>query len=138
MARALFLPKERKDSKTSLVPAISRTPRGQTVARISFCIHPDGIRLKRTDDGGYGTTFKLVAAVLNQIGMIIDEYWQDHRLALDGAGYREFLRVGTSFGLTLALPSGEYQIRAVLRDLGSGKMSTLREPLKIDLSKEFP
>jgi len=138
MAQALFLPKETRDFETSLFPAIFLDPHGETVARISFRIHPDGIRLKRADDR-YGAMFKLLAAVLNQTGMIVADYRQDYGLALDEAGYQEFLRVGTASGMTLALPPGKYQIRTVLRDSGSGKMSTLREPLKVDsLSKGLP
>ena len=139
MTRALFLPRERKDFTTSLVPAIVLNPRGETVARISLRIHPDGIRLKRADDGGYGATFRLLVAVLNQSGMIMADYGRDYRLALDGAGYQEFRLIGSAWNVTLPLPPGKYQIRTVLRDMNSGKMSTLREPLEVfPLSKDFP
>jgi VWFA-related protein len=132
MARALFLPAEQKDFRSSLIPSTFLDPHGKSVARISIHIRPDRIRLRKTDDGLYGATFRLRAAVLNQTGMIIDHFGRDCRLAVDEAGYKEFLRTGTDAGMTLALPPGKYRLRTVLRDLGSGKMSTLREPLEVE------
>jgi hypothetical protein len=83
--------------------------------------------------------FKLLAAVFDENGKIVSDYKQDYRLSFDEAKHKEFLLGGSSLNLTLKLPAGKYQLKTVLREVSSGKMSTQREFLEAaSLSQGLP
>lgn len=130
MAQALYNPELLDEIHSSIVPAVFLDPGGSSLARVSLLIDPAGMPLKKLG-ADYSASFRVLAAAFDDRGRIVSDYGQDYRLTFDEARYQEFLQVGSRLAMTFKLPPGKYQVKTVLRDIGTGKMSTVREDVEI-------
>ncbi len=130
MAEGLYSPELVDELHTSIFPAVFLDPNGDFVARVSILIDPADVPLEKRGDR-YAALFKLLAAVFDETGKIVTDYEQDYRLSFDEARHGEFLRGGSDLKIAFKLPPGKYQLKTVLRELSSGKMSSRRETLDV-------
>ncbi len=70
--------------------------------------------------------------------MIVSDYGRDQEFVLSEREYRLFKQLGTVMDMTFNLAAGDYEIRTVLGDLNSGKISTLRQSVKVDAVLKQP
>jgi hypothetical protein len=130
MAESLYSPDLVDELHTSIFTSVFLEPGGDSVAKAFLLINPADVPLEKRDDR-FTAQFKLLAAVFDESGRIVTDYEQDYRLSFDEARHREFLRAGSDIKMTFKLPAGKYQLKTVLREVSSGKMSTLREALDV-------
>lgn len=130
MAEGLYSPELIDEIHSSIFPAVFLDPGGESIARVSLLIDSAGVPLEKHGNR-YAALFKLLAAVFDENGRIVSDSEQDYRLSFDEVKHKEFLQGGSSLHMTLKLPAGKYQLKTVLQEGSSGKMSTRRELLEV-------
>ena len=130
MARALYFAKDRNDFRSSISSSVSLDAQGQGLVRIKLSIDPTGIHPEMVNRR-YTVNLKLLAAVLNESGMMLANYGDSHQFRFDDAEYRNFVHSGTSVSLNFTLRPGRYEVKAVLFDPDSRQMSTCHTSVDI-------
>jgi len=85
-------------------------------------LHVDGSALTFTDepDDWHQAQFDVVAVTVGEDGNIVDEVSRVDRLRVRGEGYKQVLRAGFVYMLTVPIKKpGAYQLRVALRDQAS-------------------
>lgn len=138
MAEGLYSPELIDEIHSSIFPAVFLDPGGESMVKLAVLVDSAGVPLEKRGNQ-YAASFKLLAAVFDESGRIVSHHEQDYRLSFDEVKHMEFLRGGSRLNLTLNLPAGKFQLKTVLREVSSGRMSTKRELLEVPpLSPDLP
>ena len=97
----------------------------------------DATRLNFTETGGkFQTSLDVVGLVFDQLGKQRGGFSETINLDLSKENYQRALTEGLTYSATTELPSGYYQIRAVVRESSSGGLGTFSKYIEIpDLAK---
>jgi hypothetical protein len=110
--------------------------RGKAAVDIHMSINAGGFHFIEAA-GKYQTSFDIVGFVFDQMGRKRGGFSDTINLSLTKDDYQHALAEGVTYTASTELPSGTiYQIRAVVREAGSGSLGTFSKYLEIpDLSK---
>jgi hypothetical protein len=104
---------------------------------INLLIDAKDLDFKRDEQGRQVSTFDVVAFVVNSMGKSEEGFSQTVNLTLSSDEYERALVSGISYTGVANLPPGGYQLRAVIREPGSGKLGTVSQYLEVpDLAKK--
>jgi hypothetical protein len=89
-------------------------------------------------DGWRKATFDVVAVTFDESGNVVDQLGRTDSVRLRGEGYRRVLEHGFVYHLLFPVKKpGAYQLKAALRDHGSGRVGSAGQFVEIpDLKKE--
>jgi VWFA-related protein len=104
---------------------------------INLLINANNLDLKQGPDGKYHSTFDVVGFVMNSMGKTQGGFSQTVTANLSAEDYKRALSAGLSYTAHAELPPGSYQLRAVVRELESGRLGSMSQYLEVpDLSKK--
>jgi hypothetical protein len=102
---------------------------------IHLQIDPSKLNFTQSADGHYQTSFDVVGFVYDQVGRVRGGFSETINTNLTQANYQEALKTGLTYSANTQLPAGAFQIRAVVREAGTGATGTVSRYLEIpDLS----
>ncbi len=104
---------------------------------INLLINANNLDLKQGADGKYHSTFDVVGFVMNSMGKSAGGFSQTVTANLTAEDYKRALAAGLSYTANTQLPPGNYQLRAVVRELESGRLGSMSQYLEVpDLNKK--
>lgn len=104
---------------------------------INMLVNANNISFKQESDGKYRTSFDIVGFIANSTGRSEGGFSQTVTASLSPKDYQRSLTTGLSYTAHAQLPSGSFQLRAVVRDTESGRMGSLSQYLEIpDINKK--
>jgi len=104
---------------------------------INLVIDANNLDFKQDATGKYHATFDVVGFVVNSRGQSQDGFSQTIITSFSPEEYKQALANGISFTGHAALPPGNYQFRAVVREGETGRLGTASQYLEVpDLSKK--
>lgn len=104
---------------------------------INLVIDANSLNFKQEADGKYHTTFDVVGFVVNNAGKAQGGFSQTITSNFSPEEYKQAVANGISFTGHAELPSGSYQLRAVVREADTGHLGTISQYLEVpDLSKK--
>jgi VWFA-related protein len=109
-------------------------PRGASIG-VDLLIDPKTLNF--TQSGGkYHATFDVVGFVLDELGKTRGGFSETVNVNLTPEEYEAALKTGLTYSAETQLPSGYYQLRAVVREEGSGNLGTVSRYIEVpDLTK---
>jgi VWFA-related protein len=109
-------------------------PRGADVG-INLLIDPKSLNFAQAD-GKYKTTFDVVGFVYDEVGKVRGGFNETINTNLSEADYQEALKSGLTYSAGTQLPPGYYQLKAVVREEGSGNVGSVSRYIEVpDLGK---
>ena len=113
------------------LPAANKTDVG-----IHMLIDANKLTFTQDPDGKYQTSVDVVGFVYDQLGKLRGGFSQTISSSLVPEDYQRTLKTGITYSANTELPSGAFQIRAVVRETSSGNLGALSRYLELpDLSK---
>lgn len=104
---------------------------------INLLINANNLDLKQGADGKYHSTFDVVGFVMNSMGKSQGGFSQTVTTSLSPDDYKRALTAGLSYTAHTQLPPGSYQMRAVVREVDSGRLGSMSQYLEVpDLGKK--
>jgi VWFA-related protein len=128
-------PLSRRDIDVTPNVALRLAPDNKGTVDIHLLI--DANKLNFTEgQGKYQTSLDVVGFVFDQLGKMRGGFTETINLDLSPENYRLAKKEGLTYSATTDLPSGYYQVRAVVREASTGNLGTFSKYLEIpDLSK---
>jgi len=113
------------------------TPNNSADVDINLVINANNLQFKSDADGKYHATFDVVGFVINSLGKSQDGFSQTITTNFSPEEYKQALVNAITFTGHAELPPGHYQLRAVVRETGTGRLGTVSQYLEVpDLSKK--
>jgi len=104
---------------------------------INILIDAHNITFKQEPDGRYHASFDVVGFLVNALGKSANGFSQTIGVAYSPEQYELARRFGISYTAHAAVPSGVYQLRAVVRDADSGRLGSMSQFVEVpDLAKK--
>jgi VWFA-related protein len=104
---------------------------------INLLVEPSNLAFQQAPDGKYHASFVVVGFLINEMGKSLGGFSQTVTASLSPADYKRALAHGISYTGQATAPPGEYQLRAAVRDEGTGRLGSMSQFLEIpDLSKK--
>jgi VWFA-related protein len=114
--------------------SLRMTPQGADLG-INLFIDPKTLSFTQAD-GKHTTRFDVVGFVIDERGKTRGGFSETVVTSLAEDKYQEALNTGLTYSASTQLPPGFYQLRAVVREEGSGKVGTVSRYVEVpDLSK---
>ena len=109
---------------------------GKAAVDVQMLIGANKLHFTDTPAGTHQVSFDVVAFIFDQMGKRYAGLSETVNLNLTAEDYRLALAEGVAYSATTELPSGFYQVRAVVREGSSGNVGTFSKYLEIpDISK---
>lgn len=109
-------------------------PRGADLG-INLLVDPKSLNFAQAD-GKYTTKFDVVGFVYDELGKLRGGFSETVNASLTPEKYQEALKTGLSYSASTQLPPGYYQLKAVVREEGSGNLGSFSRYVEVpDLSK---
>lgn len=104
---------------------------------INLLINANNLEFKQGAGGKYQSTFDVVGFVMNSMGKTEGGFSQTVTANLSPAAFKQALTTGLSYTAHAQLPPGSYQLRAVVREVESGRLGSMSQYLEVpDLGKK--
>lgn len=98
---------------------------------VNLVIDANNLDFKQEADGKYHAGFDVVGFLFNSLGKAQEGFTQTVTSSFTPEEYKQALANGISFTGHALLPPGYYQVRAVVRDVSTGKMGTVSQYLEV-------
>ena len=98
---------------------------------INLLIDARKLHFDQSAEGKYETTFDVVGFVFDEIGRLRGGFSETVHINLTSEEYRRGLREGLVYTRSTELPSGYFQVRAVVREEATGSLGTFSKYLEI-------
>ena len=135
--RAARSPLAKRDVNVAGVLQYRFTPDNHADIDVNLAIDANNLDFTKQADGKYTATFDVVGFIINSMGKSQDGFSQTVTAAYTENEYKQALANGISFTGHALLPPGNYQLRAVVRELDTGKLGTVAQYIEVpDLSKK--
>jgi VWFA-related protein len=113
------------------------TPDNRADVDINLVIDANNLDFKQEADGKFHAAFDVVGFVINSLGKSQDGFSQTVTSNFSPEEYKQAQANGISFTGHALLPPGYYQLRAVVRDVDTGRLGTISQYLEVpDLAKK--
>jgi VWFA-related protein len=137
IVRAARSPLAKRDVNVAGVLQYRFTPDNRADIDVSLAIDANNLDFTKQADGKYTSTFDVVGFIINSMGKSQDGFSQTVTAVYTESQYRQALANGISFTGHALLPPGGYQLRAVVRELDTGRLGTVSQYIEVpDLSKK--
>lgn len=104
---------------------------------INLLVDANNLEFTQSPDGKYHSTFDVVGFVVNSMGKAEGGFSQTVNADLTSADYERAKTYGISYTAHAQLPPGSYQLRAVVRETGTGRLGSMSQYLEVpDISKK--
>lgn len=111
-------------------------PRNTATLDIHIVVDAKTLTFSQTSDGKQQTSFDVVGFIYDQMGNARGGFSQTINTNLSPEKYREAIATGLTYTATTELPPGNFQVRAAVREVESGKVGTLSKYVEVpDLTK---
>jgi VWFA-related protein len=132
---AIRSPLARRDVDVSSNLSLRMTPPKGADLGINLLIDPKTLNFAQAD-GKYTTTLDVVGFVYDEMGRLRGGFSETINAALTPENYQEAQRTGLTYSAGTQLPAGYYQLKAVVRETGSGNLGSISRYIEVpDLSK---
>ena len=132
---AVRSPLARRDVDVSSNLSLRMTPPKGADLGINLLIDPKTLNFSQAD-GKYTTTLDVVGFIYDEVGKLRGGFSETINAALTPENYQEALRTGLTYSAGTQLPPGYYQLKAVVRETGSGSLGSISRYIEVpDLSK---
>jgi hypothetical protein len=112
------------------------TPDNRAVIDVDLRVDANKLDFKQEPDGKYHTTLDVVGFLINRMGKSEDGFSQTINASLSPDEYKRALDSGIGYTGRVELPPGNYQLRAVVREEGTGNLGTVSRYIEVpDLTK---
>jgi len=112
-------------------------PENMAQVDINLLINANNLDLKQGPDGKYHTSFDVVGFVMNSMGKPDGGFSQTVNASLSPEDYKRALTAGLSYTAHAQLLPGSYQLRAVVREVESGRLGSMSQYLEVpDMNKK--
>lgn len=109
---------------------------GKSLVDVQMLIGANKLHFTETPAKTYQASFDVVAFIFDQVGKRYAGLSETVNLNLTAEDYQLALTEGVAYSATTELPSGYYQVRAVVREASSGRVGTFSKYVEIpDVSK---
>jgi VWFA-related protein len=109
---------------------------GKADVDVHMIIGADKLHFTQTPAGTYRTSFDVVGFIFNQMGKRFGGLSETVNINLQPEQYRRALKDGVPYTASTTLGPGFYQVRAVVREEGSGNVGTFSKYMEIpDITK---
>lgn len=137
IVKAAMSPLARRDIEIAGRLQYRFLPENVAEVDINLLINANNLDLKQGADGKYHSTFDVVGFVMNSMGKTQGGFSQTVTASLSAEDYKRALTAGLSYTAHAQLPPGSYQMRAVVRELESGRLGSMSQYLEVpDLNKK--
>ncbi|HBB97849.1 MAG TPA: hypothetical protein DC054_20905 [Blastocatellia bacterium] len=137
IVRAAMSPLARRDVDLAARVQYRFLPDSRAQLDLNLVINANNLDFKKSANGNYESAFDVVGFVLNSLGKTQGGFSQTIHSTLSDKDYQRALTSGLSYTAHAELPAGTYQLRAVVRDTGSGKLGSVTQYIEVpDLSKK--
>lgn len=104
---------------------------------IQMLVNANNISFKQEADGRHHAAFDIVGFIANSAGKSAGGFSQTVTANLSEKDYQRSLITGLSYTAHAQLPPGNFQLRAVVRDVESGRLGSMSQYLEIpDIDKK--
>jgi VWFA-related protein len=134
---ALLSPFGASGVRVKLTSLFANDAKAGSFTRSILHVDAKDLTFKEEADGWRTATFDVVTVTFNEAGEVVDELSRTDALRLRGEAYQQVLDHGFVYNAVLPVKRpGAYQLRAVLRDHGSGRVGSAGQFVEIpDLKK---
>jgi VWFA-related protein len=128
-------PLAKRDLDVSSNLSLKMTPPKGADLGINLLVDPKTLNFTQSDDK-YHTIFDVVGFILDGVGKTRGGFSETINANLTPAEYQEAMRTGLTYSADTQLPPGYYQLRAVVREEGTGNLGTVSRYIEVpDLTK---
>jgi VWFA-related protein len=106
-------------------------PENRAQIDINLLINANNLDFKEGADGKYQSTFDVVGFLVNSLGKSQGGFGQTVHATLSPAEYKLALTGGINYTGHAELPTGTYQLRAVVRDESTGRLGSFSQYLEV-------
>jgi VWFA-related protein len=106
-------------------------PENRAEVDINLLINANNLEFKEGADGKYESTFDVVGFLVNNLGKTQGGFGQTVHATLSAAEYKRALTAGISYTGHAELPTGTYQLRAVVREQSTGRLGSFAQYLEV-------
>lgn len=104
---------------------------------IHLFIDPKTLKFTQSADGKYQASFDVVGFVFDLLGKSRGGFSETVNTNLTPADYQKAIASGLSYSAHTELPTGNFQLRAVVRENGTGRIGSISRYLEVpDLAKK--
>ena len=118
-----------------LVPnvAFRLLPNGNAALDINMLIESRKLHFTQTPEGKYQTSYDVVGFVFDELGKLRGGFSETITPSLTPENYKRAVNEGMTYSANTELPAGHYyyQVRAVVREAGSGSLGTFSKYVEI-------
>ncbi len=136
IAIAARSPLARRDIDLSANVALKPLAANKTEIGIHLLIDAKKLHFTPAADGKYQTSFDIAGFIVDELGKTRGGFSETVNANLSQESYQHALASGLTYSATTELPSGYFQLRAVVREASTGALGTLTRYLETpDISK---
>lgn len=132
---ALRSPLAKRDLDVSSNLSLRMTPPKGADLGVNLLIDPKTLNFSQAD-GKYATTLDVVGFVYDELGKLRGGFSETVNASLTSESYQEALKSGLTYSANTQLPPGYYQLKALVREEGSGNVGSISRYVEVpDLAK---
>jgi hypothetical protein len=137
ITRALLSPFGDSGVRVQLTSVFANDSKSGSYTRSLLYVDARDLTFEETPDGWRTATFDVVAVTFDEAGKVLDQFSRTDSLRSRGEGLAQVLKHGFVYFFSFPVKRpGAYQLRAVLRDHGSGRVGSAGQFVEIpDLKK---
>jgi VWFA-related protein len=137
IVRAARSPLARREVNIAGVLQYRFTPDNRADIDVNLAIDANNLDFTKQANGKYTTTFDVVGFIINSMGKQMDGFSETITAVYTESEYKQALANGISFTGHALLQPGSYQLRAVVRELDTGRLGTVSQYIEVpDLGKK--
>jgi hypothetical protein len=112
-------------------------PTNEADIDLNLQVAGNGLSFRQGADGKYQTTFEVVGFLINDQGKTQGGFSETVNTSLTAAEYARAQATGIGYLGHLTLAPGSYQVRAIVRDVETGRIGTMSKYIEVaDISKK--
>jgi hypothetical protein len=112
-------------------------PENRAQIDVNLLINANTLTFKQDAGGNYKTSFDIVGFMVNNLGKSEAGFSQTVTISLSADEYKKAQVSGITYTGSVELTAGTYQLRAVVREIETGRLGSLMQYLEVpDLSKK--
>jgi VWFA-related protein len=137
IVRAAMSPLAKRDVDLAARLQYRFLPDARAQLDINLLLNAGQLSFKQDADKNYVATFDIVGFMMNSLGKNQGGFSQTITAKFSESDYKRALTTGMSYTAHADLPAGTYQLRAVVRDIETGKLGSVSQYLEVpDLTKK--
>ncbi|HYX29489.1 MAG TPA: VWA domain-containing protein, partial [Pyrinomonadaceae bacterium] len=137
IVRAAMAPLAKRDIDLAARLEYRFLPDARAQVDINVIVNANQLTFKQDANNNHEANFDVVGFMLNSVGKTEGGFSQTVKATLSEKDYQRALTTGLSYTAHGELPPGTYQLRAVVRDAGSGKLGSVSQFLEVpDVTKK--